>query len=92
MQRHFDRDIEEIKDLLLRMGAMVEDAINQSIPDSSLLKFESYTVTPSVQYQVNRVVTATLSYTQSVFNRTFLSQESNFDRNVVMLRIFAEWE
>jgi len=31
MQRHFDRDIEEIKDLLLRMGAMVEDSINQSI-------------------------------------------------------------
>ena len=31
MQRHFDRDIEDIKDLLLRMGAMVEDAINQSI-------------------------------------------------------------
>lgn len=31
MQRHFDRDIGEIKDLLLRMGAMVEDAINQSI-------------------------------------------------------------
>lgn len=31
MQRHFDRDIEELKDLLLRMGAMVEDAITQSI-------------------------------------------------------------
>ena len=31
MQRHFDRDIEEIKDLLLRMGAMVEEAISQSI-------------------------------------------------------------
>jgi phosphate transport system protein len=31
MQRHFDRDIEEIKDLLLRMGAMVEDAMSQSI-------------------------------------------------------------
>src|SRR5689334_20376548 len=31
MHRHFDRDIEEIKDLLLRMGAMVEDSINQSI-------------------------------------------------------------
>lgn len=29
--RHFDRDIEEIKDLLLRMGAMVEDSISQSI-------------------------------------------------------------
>ncbi len=29
--RHFDRDIDDIKDLLLRMGAMVEDAISQSI-------------------------------------------------------------
>ena len=31
IQRHFDKDIEELKDLLLRMGAMVEDAIQQSI-------------------------------------------------------------
>jgi phosphate transport system protein len=31
MNRHFDRDIEQIKDLLLRMGAMVEDSIQQSI-------------------------------------------------------------
>ena len=31
MQRHFDRDIEHLKELLLRMGAMVEDAINDSI-------------------------------------------------------------
>lgn len=31
MQRHFDKDIDDLKDLLLRMGAMVEDAINQSI-------------------------------------------------------------
>ena len=31
MQRHFDRDIEDLKDLLLRMGAMVEDAITLSI-------------------------------------------------------------
>jgi phosphate transport system protein len=29
--RHFDRDIEDIKHLLLRMGAMVEDAMQQSI-------------------------------------------------------------
>ena len=29
--RHFDRDIEALKDLLLRMGVMVEDAISQSI-------------------------------------------------------------
>src|SRR6266511_2730220 len=31
IQRHFDRDIEEIQDLLLRRGAMVEDSIQQSI-------------------------------------------------------------
>jgi phosphate transport system protein len=31
MTRHFDRDIDEIKDQLLRMGAMVEDSIHQSI-------------------------------------------------------------
>jgi phosphate transport system protein len=31
MHRHFDDDIEAIKDMLLRMGAMIEDAISQSI-------------------------------------------------------------
>ncbi len=31
MQRHFDRDIDHLKELLLRMGAMVEDSISQSI-------------------------------------------------------------
>ena len=29
--RHFDRDIEQLKELLLRMSAMVEDAISDSI-------------------------------------------------------------
>src|SRR5437763_11778951 len=31
MQRHFDRDIDELKHLLLRMGAMVEEAMARSI-------------------------------------------------------------
>src|SRR5687767_10532660 len=31
MLRHFDRDIEQLKQLLLRMGARVEDAMSQSI-------------------------------------------------------------
>ena len=31
MQRHFDRDIDELKQLLLRLGAVVEDAIGLSI-------------------------------------------------------------
>lgn len=31
MMRHFDRDIDALKDHLLRMGAMVEDSISQSI-------------------------------------------------------------
>jgi phosphate transport system protein len=31
MERHFDRDIDELKQLLLRLGAVVEDAIGLSI-------------------------------------------------------------
>jgi len=31
MTRHFDREIEQVKELLLRMGALVEDQINESI-------------------------------------------------------------
>jgi phosphate transport system protein len=31
MLRHFDRDIERLKEMLLRMGAMVEDQISESI-------------------------------------------------------------
>lgn len=65
---------------------------NQSIPDSSLAEYKSYSVTPSAQYKVNRAMTATLSYTYSLFDRTVSSQESSFHRNIVMLRIFAEWE
>jgi len=31
MLRHFDRDIEELKSLILRLGAMVEDSMGLSI-------------------------------------------------------------
>src|ERR1051326_332887 len=31
MNRHFDREIEQVKELLLRMGATVEDQISESI-------------------------------------------------------------
>jgi len=67
-------------------------AHSESIPDSSLLKFESYSVMPSMQYRVNQVMTATLSYAFYTLDRTTSSQTSSFDRNIVMLRIFAEWE
>ena len=67
-------------------------AHNQSLPDSSLLKYEAYAVTPSVNYEINRVMTASLSYTHSEFQRTISSQESVFDRNIVLLRLVAEWE
>ena len=67
-------------------------AFNQSTPDSSLQQFKSYSVTPNVAYQINRVMTATLSYTRSHFEQTSSSQESSFDRNIVLLRLFAEWK
>lgn len=31
IQRHFDRDLDEVKEMLLRMGAMVEESMQQSI-------------------------------------------------------------
>ena len=67
-------------------------ALNQSVPDSSLIKFESYAVTPSVNYKMSRDMTAALSYTRSQYQRTFSSQESNFDRNIVLLSLVAEWK
>lgn len=67
-------------------------AVNQSVPDSSLIKFESYSVTPSVNYTISRDMTATLSYTRSEYQRTSSSQESTFDRNIVLLRLVAEWK
>jgi hypothetical protein len=67
-------------------------AVNESIPDSSLLRFESYTITPSLNYFIGRTFTATLSYTHSQFKQTFVSQTSPFDRNLVQLSLTAEWK
>ncbi|HMS82069.1 MAG TPA: hypothetical protein PKD12_00280 [Nitrospira sp.] len=66
-------------------------AINQSIPDSSLLTFESYAVTPGLEYVIGPRLTAALSYTRSNFQRSFSGQSFDFDRNMVMITLFAEW-
>jgi hypothetical protein len=67
-------------------------SLNESIPDSSLLQFESYSVTPSVEYQINRILTARLSYTHSMFTTKQTGVGSTFDRNIVLLRLVAEWK
>jgi hypothetical protein len=66
-------------------------ALNESIPNTSLLKFESYSATPSINYKIGRDITATLSYTHSEFSQSISSQEFRFNRNVVLLSLFAEW-
>lgn len=66
-------------------------AKNQSIPDGSLLSFESYIVTPGVEYKIGPRLTAALSYTRSEFERTFVGQGFDFDRNMVMVNLIAEW-
>jgi hypothetical protein len=66
-------------------------ALNHSIPDSSLLRFNSYSVTPSLEYRISRYLTATLSYTRSEFQRTLLKQSVDFDRNMTMFLLSAEW-
>jgi hypothetical protein len=76
----------------LSLSLMANYALNESIPDRSLLKFESYSVTPSINYMIGRDITASLSYTHSQFSQNFSSQEFRFDRNIVMLSLFAEWK
>lgn len=66
-------------------------AVNQSVPDSSLIRFESYSVTPSLEYKIGRSLTLTLSYTRSEFQRTFSGQSFDFDRNMVMFSVLSEW-
>lgn len=66
-------------------------AINRSIPDSSAVRFESYSVTPSVTYKIGPSLTASLSYTHSEFQRVFSGQAIEFNRNMVMLNLLAEW-
>ena len=67
-------------------------AVNESVPDSSLLRFKSYAISPSINYAMSKTFTATLSYTHSQFEQTFASQSFPFDRNVVQLGLVAEWK
>jgi len=67
-------------------------AINESVPDSSLLRFQSYSVTPSVNYIISKTFTATLSYTHSKYEQTVASQSFPFDRDLVQLSLIAEWK
>jgi len=66
-------------------------AVNESVPDSSLLRFESYRVMPSLDYKISQILMATLSYTHSEFTRNFTGRSAEFDRNMVMLSLTAEW-
>jgi hypothetical protein len=66
-------------------------AVNQSVPDSSLLRFESYMVSPSVEYRISQRFTVTLSYTRSQFQRDFFGQSFDYDRNMVMFAVLSEW-
>lgn len=67
-------------------------ARNESVPDSSLLKFESYSVTPGLEYKFNRVFTGSLSYTRGDFTQEFGGGSFYFARNMVALRLTAEWQ
>ena len=66
-------------------------AHSESVPDSNVLQFDSYAVTPSAQYRINRILTAHVSYTHSLFDRKRSGQEISFNRDMVLVRIAAEW-
>jgi hypothetical protein len=67
-------------------------AVNESVPDSSLLHFKSYSVMPSLEYKIGRRITAILSYTRSQFQHTVSAQPFDFDRNLVMFSLLSEWK
>ncbi|MDH5642423.1 MAG: outer membrane beta-barrel protein [Nitrospira sp.] len=67
-------------------------ALNEAVPDSSFLKFESYSVTVGGAYRINRILTVNAGYTRSAFDRTFRGRNSEFDRDVVLLRLVGEWK
>jgi hypothetical protein len=66
-------------------------AVNQSVPDRSLVRFESYSVGPGLDYKIGRNITATLSYTHNEFNEVFLGTLRDFDRDMVVLSVLTEW-
>jgi hypothetical protein len=75
----------------VRLSLSASYAVNQSVPDSSRLRFESYSVMPSAEYRISPSLTARLSYTHGEFRRAFSGQSSDFNRNMVMFQLSAEW-
>ena len=75
----------------LSLSISASYAHSESVPDSNVLQFDSYAMTPSAQYRINRIMTANLSYTHSLFDRKYFGEGYNFDRDMVLLRLAAEW-
>lgn len=67
-------------------------SVNNSVPDSSLLHFVSYAISPSINYVIHKNFTATLSYTRSQFEQALATERFPFDRNIVQLSLVAEWK
>jgi hypothetical protein len=65
-------------------------AKNESVPAGSSA-FESYGVTVGLNYIVSRIVSATLSYTNSQYKQDFVGQSTRFDRNMVTVVLTAVW-
>lgn len=66
-------------------------AANQSVPNRSLVRFESYSVSPNLEYRIGRNVAATLSYTHNEFKELFSGKSIDFNRDMVVLSVLAEW-
>jgi len=66
-------------------------AKNESVPNP-ILSFESYAITGSVTYTINRYFSAVASVTRSNYTSTFAATESSFNRNVASLSLRGEWK
>ena len=66
-------------------------ALNESLPNSNVLAFKSYSMRVGMDYKFTQDISARLSYTRSEFESTAFVETFAFDRNTVMLTVVAEW-
>ena len=68
------------------------DASDKSHQKRSFIEIEPCSVMPKIAYHTKRSMTSTLSFAHSRCERIFSSEETDFDRDMVPLKLLAEWK
>ena len=71
--------------------ASLNYAKNAAAIAGSVLSFESYSASLSLNYSITRTISAIASITGSHFSQTFGQTETAFNRNLASLSLRGEW-